>query len=293
MAGQAVAAVFNRHHALALLTLFTPLATTSGSTVPHASSGSFTIDTRVVGPLSDASSGNFHLDNRALDGVIGFAVSGPSSMDTGGHLMGVPIVRGISPEIVPGIDGRQWITISGSGFAEGVRVVLHTGNEFFNIPTDRTQRVSDTEIRVFVNVTSAPAEWSAQVTNPGGLPSTPLVFQVGGAAVSPAGSVDFGSLAVGGTRARAFTLRNTGQQTINWSASLGGMFTFDSPATGTLDAGDSTQLTILYTPTALILIHKFRHPDPSGKRFLAHSRHCVGLPGDAEAKVAVCRMGMD
>lgn len=236
--------------ALVILTLFTPRASASDHYIPSASSQDFHLDTRNVGPLSDGVSGNFLVDNRALDGVIGFAVSGPSSLDTGGHLMGVPIVRGISPEIVPGIDGRQWITISGNGFAEGARVVLRTGNEVFNIPTDRTQRVSDTEIRVFVNVTSAPAEWSAQVTNPGGLLSAPLVFQVGGAAVSPAGSVDFGSLAVGGTRARAFTLRNTGEQTINWSAALGGMFTFDGPATGTLDAGDSTQLTILYTPTA-------------------------------------------
>lgn len=232
--------------------LFTGISAAKAMTLhlTHAVSSVFTADTRDVGPLSGGVSGNFLVDNRALDGVTGFAVSGTSSIDTGGHLMGVPIVRGISPEIVPGLDVRQWITISGTGFAEGARVILRTGNEVFTIPTDRTQWVSDTEIRVFVNVTSEPAEWTVQVKNPDSTTSAMTGFFVGGAAVTPTHPVDFGTLTVGDTSTRTFILRNTGQQTINWSAALGGMFALDASASGTLNAGETTQLTINYAPTA-------------------------------------------
>ena len=89
-----------------------------------------------------------------------------------------PTVVGVTPNPVTGSNDRQWITINGSGFVSGLTVTLRTGGQRFPIPSDRTDFVSSTQVKVFVNVTVDPASWTAQVTNPNGTASNEFGFNV-------------------------------------------------------------------------------------------------------------------
>lgn len=89
-----------------------------------------------------------------------------------------PVVRGVSPNPVPGLDGLQALTLTGSGFASGVRVILRTGGEVFLIPPDRTSLISQAQIQIRANVTSEPATWTAEVANPDGQLSNRFTFAV-------------------------------------------------------------------------------------------------------------------
>ena len=96
-----------------------------------------------------------------------------------------PTVNSISPVPVPGSNQRQWLTLTGSGFVPQSRVTLRTGGSTYPIPPDRTEYRSSSEIRVFVNVTAAPATWTAQVINPGPVASPEKEFTVAWAGEQP------------------------------------------------------------------------------------------------------------
>jgi cell wall-associated NlpC family hydrolase len=89
-----------------------------------------------------------------------------------------PQITGISPSPVPGSDTHQWLTITGTNFVFDSTVTLHVGGATFPIPRDRTTFVNSTQIRIFVNVTTAPATWAVQVINPGNLTSGLFNFNV-------------------------------------------------------------------------------------------------------------------
>jgi hypothetical protein len=89
-----------------------------------------------------------------------------------------PVVSAINPNPVPGLDGYQTLTLTGSGFAPGAQVTLRTGGEVFVIPPDRTAVVNPTQIQVRVNVTRQAAPWTAEVANPGNRISNRAAFNV-------------------------------------------------------------------------------------------------------------------
>jgi len=86
-------------------------------------------------------------------------------------------------------------------------------------------------------VTPYTGSWCDTVTNP-----TTLV-------VAPGGATDFGSLAVGTTAERGFTLRNTGSNTIVGSASAPAPFSIVSGASYNLAPGQTQAVTVRYSPT--------------------------------------------
>ncbi len=90
----------------------------------------------------------------------------------------IPVVHSIAPNPVPALDGYQAVTLTGSGFVSGSQITLRTGSQAFPIPLDRTTPVTSTQIRIQVNVTRLPAQWTAEVTNPGNRISNRLAFNV-------------------------------------------------------------------------------------------------------------------
>ncbi len=227
------------------------LATTgTAQGAPHTVSATFTVDTRTTLRESDATSAIFPVDTRILDGLTGKGESGSTTLDTGG-IGTLPVVLSIDPPQVPGLDTRQWITLTGRNFATQSMVVLRVGNEVYSIPQERTQFVDSTTLRVFVNVTSAAAAWTATVVNPGGIASQPLAFSVATPAVRPVAGLDFGTVAPGQSVVKAFVLWNTGTATADCAISgLGAPFALTGPAPGQLAPGAEATVSLSYSPTA-------------------------------------------
>ncbi len=88
-----------------------------------------------------------------------------------------PRITGVSPANPKAQPTRQWLTILGTGFVSQSQVILRTGANQYPIPSERTQLVSSTEIRVYVGLTD-PGTWSAQVANPDGQQSNAFNFEV-------------------------------------------------------------------------------------------------------------------
>lgn len=94
--------------------------------------------------------------------------------------LGEPWINSVSPSPVPPLDGRQWLTFIGGNFPASSEVTLYSPDGAHPIPSDRTSVQSESEIRVFANLTTAPARWTAVITNPlTGESSFPLSFTVG------------------------------------------------------------------------------------------------------------------
>jgi hypothetical protein len=224
-------------------------AVSSALCAPHFVSPSFPFDTRDVGPNGDTVSGNFPFDSRPHDGMVGWAASGDASLDTGGSA-GLPVVQGISPTAVAGSNSRQWISVLGSGFIPGAVVLLQTGTESYVIPPSRTEFVSSGEIRIFVNLTTAAAGWTARVVNPNGKISGTVAFQVNPPSVLPEVGLDFGVVAPGQSASRSFTLRNNSQASQTYSLTgVGGAFEIESLGPGLLGVDQTAQVTLRYNPT--------------------------------------------
>lgn len=131
-----------------------------------------------------------------------------------------PTITSISPSPVVGSNERQWLTINGTNFVSGLSVTLRTNGETYPIPSDRTEFVSSTRVRVYVNVTANPGSWTAQVTNPNGLSSDQFPFNVI-APVPTISSIDPSSRTAGSS---GFTLTVNGTEfnlssVVRWNGS--------------------------------------------------------------------------
>jgi signal transduction histidine kinase/DNA-binding response OmpR family regulator len=90
-----------------------------------------------------------------------------------------PRIASVSPDSVTGAVTDQWLTINGSGFAEGFTVRLQTEGVDARI-TDRSSLrfVSSREVRVKANFGTEAASWTVRVANPGGATSGAHRFPV-------------------------------------------------------------------------------------------------------------------
>jgi hypothetical protein len=89
-----------------------------------------------------------------------------------------PIITGITPNPVPGLNGDQTITIQGTSFVSGATVTLTSLGQTFPIPASRTTFVNSSQIQISANVTTTAASWTAQVTNPSLQASNVFTFTV-------------------------------------------------------------------------------------------------------------------
>ena len=103
--------------------------------------------------------------------------------------------------------------------------------------------------QVAVRVVSAQPGLSATVTlNVGGVTGTFTVATSITLTVSPAGPVDFGSVVVGGSIDRSFTVQNTGSGTLTGGASVPAPFTIVSGGAFSLPAGSSQTMVVRFAP---------------------------------------------
>ena len=90
-----------------------------------------------------------------------------------------PKITEVTPNPVPGVNGRQHITINGERFVEGCWVVLRTRNtpeRYVFYPTHRIQ--TEFQVTLSINLTANPGPWSVQVVNPGDYESNVFPFEV-------------------------------------------------------------------------------------------------------------------
>lgn len=99
--------------------------------------------------------------------------SGPSVSQT----IPTPVITGIDPPQPTVSPTRQWISILGNGFVSDSSVTLYIDSSTYPIPSDRTNFVNSTQIKVYVGLTE-PGTWGAQVTNPGNRLSNIFSFTV-------------------------------------------------------------------------------------------------------------------
>ncbi|MEQ1857292.1 MAG: CARDB domain-containing protein, partial [Longimicrobiales bacterium] len=88
-----------------------------------------------------------------------------------------PVVSGVSPSPVPGLNGNQTLTVNGSGFASGAIVRLRDltyGGTYDKTPTSS----SSGQLQISANFTAVAATWSAQVINLDGGTSSQFNFTV-------------------------------------------------------------------------------------------------------------------
>jgi uncharacterized delta-60 repeat protein len=180
----------------------------------------------------------------------GFTAGGGivESIGTGGP---APIVTSVGSGTIPGLDAQQWITIFGGNFNAGAQVFLFDGVTEYRIPSGRTLFVDGSQIRIFANLTSEPAQWTVRVVNSGGDSSAPHSFSVNAPPVRPLPGLDFGTISPGETAIASFTVRNSGSESSPYSMSaLQSPFTIENFGPGTLSPGQEAQVVIRYSPTA-------------------------------------------
>ena len=96
-----------------------------------------------------------------------------------------PAISSVSPNPVPGLNGNQTLTVTGSGFVSGAIVRLRdltNGGTFDKTPTS----LSGTQLQISANFTTAAATWSAQVINLDGGTSGQFNFTVTAGVSTPA-----------------------------------------------------------------------------------------------------------
>jgi len=89
-----------------------------------------------------------------------------------------PIITGVSPSPVVGSNDGQTLTITGEYFVSDSAVTLRTGGSVYPIPSERTTFVNPSRIEILANLTANPGSWTAQVINPGDVPSDQFSFDV-------------------------------------------------------------------------------------------------------------------
>jgi len=218
--------------------------------LPHGASGVAVMDTRVVRKESEGTSSDIRLDMRVISSMLACGESPAVGLDSGGGA-GVPVVTGLSPEVVPAVDGRQWVTVRGRNFAENAVVTLRVDGGVYVIPAERTLWVSFSEIRIYINVTAEEADWTAQVTNPGFQSSALLSFAVGFPDITPAGAVDFGVVAPGGSVERSFVVRNRGASAAALSVSVSAPFAVVNGPFAALAGGGEQVVEVRYAPAGV------------------------------------------
>ena len=129
----------------------------------------------------------------------------------------VPTITSISPNPVPVIDGKQWVTINGTGFVFGLQIILRTGNEVYTIPITSAGWVNSTQVKIYPNFTAQSAQWTVQAVNPNGQQSNMFSFPVT-ATCAPNWQTGPWGTCVNGLRTRTVTDTNNCGTTANQPA---------------------------------------------------------------------------
>ncbi|MDP3988053.1 MAG: peptidoglycan-binding protein [Candidatus Levybacteria bacterium] len=96
-----------------------------------------------------------------------------------------PQIKSISPNSPPASNASQWVTINGTGFVSGLKIILRTGNEVYTIPVT-SGFINSNQINITPNFTATPAPWTVQAVNPDGGQSNMFSFNVSASVTTPA-----------------------------------------------------------------------------------------------------------
>lgn len=89
-----------------------------------------------------------------------------------------PVISQVAPAIVPAIAGEQTVSLRGNRFETNAYVIFRTGSDTYRVAAPLARVVSPYQLDVKVQLGTTPADWSAQVVNPGGVPSNRHAFRV-------------------------------------------------------------------------------------------------------------------
>ncbi|HEV3315398.1 MAG TPA: Ig-like domain-containing protein [Candidatus Angelobacter sp.] len=161
-----------------------------------------------------------------------------------------PQIEKISPNPVPGLDGKQQITISGTGFIGGATINwqdVTAGRSGTSIPL----QVTSATITVSMNFTSQRSTWQIQVVNPDGVKSNLFQFNVAAAPMAPTIASVSPNPAIGTNTPQPFIINGTNfsaQSTVTLRDQTAGQV---FPNRG-ISSQTSTQLVInpIFTTTA-------------------------------------------
>jgi subtilase family serine protease len=121
-----------------------------------------------------------------------------------------PSIGSLTPNPMTGSASPQTLTIGGSGFQSGLKVLLATGGTTATYQGSAILSVSATQIQVSVNVGTAAANWTVQVLNSNGQSSAAASLMVNAPIVAPVLSSLNPNPMTGSNAAQTLTLNGSG-----------------------------------------------------------------------------------
>ena len=97
-----------------------------------------------------------------------------------------PSITSLSPNLMTGSSSNQTLTINGSGFQSGLKVLLSYTGSATTLQGSQIASVSASQIQLPVNVGTTARTWSVQVVNSSGQASSAASLQVVAPSVAPA-----------------------------------------------------------------------------------------------------------
>ena len=90
-----------------------------------------------------------------------------------------PTISSVSPNPVIGANQSQSITINGANFVDRPRIILTwTGQSGYELTSSQITFVSASQLRMLINTTNAPDQWTVRAVNPNGASSNAQSFSV-------------------------------------------------------------------------------------------------------------------
>jgi hypothetical protein len=123
-----------------------------------------------------------------------------------------PAIASLSPNPMTGSSYNQTLTINGSGFQTGAKVILATGNTTYAYTGSYIGSVTATKIQLQVNVGTTARPWTVQVVNPDNSASVPVGLTVTAPAPPPAIASLAPSPMTGSANPQTLTINGTGYQ---------------------------------------------------------------------------------
>jgi len=123
-----------------------------------------------------------------------------------------PAITSLSPNPMTGSSANQTLTVNGSGFQAGGKVVLTTGNTAYTYTSSYISSVTATQLQVRVNVGTPARAWTVQVVNPDNSASAAVSLTVAAAPPPPAIASLGPSPMTGSASAQTLTMNGTGFQ---------------------------------------------------------------------------------
>jgi hypothetical protein len=157
---------------------------------------------------------------------------------------------------VTNANGTALTDLSGYRVYLGTSMPACPGSSYHAVASSMSAPGSNQTVRATITGLNAGTTYWARITavdrsgNQSGCTAAVSGAARGAVSVSPTGSVTFGTIAVGGTVDRTFTVQNTSGASLSGGASVGSPFSIVSGGSFSLAAGASQSVVVRFRPTA-------------------------------------------